>query len=88
MPSEIPRTPVESSLLHSVGYDEASTTLAVQFHKDVPSGRVYHYDGVSPEDFAAMTGAESIGRHFLKHVKPAFPAEKIDKPADDESGGD
>lgn len=66
----IKRTPVKSSNVKSVGYDEASQTLAVEF----AGGGVYHYAGVSPKDHAALTKAESVGKHIAAHIRPKFKA--------------
>ena len=67
------RTPVESSNLKSVGYDPGSKKMHVGFH----TGAVYEYDGVEPEDHEAMMNAESIGKHFNKHVRMNFPYRRI-----------
>ena len=57
--------PVKSSQIRSIGYDEASKTLAIQFN----SGHVYHYDKVPKEVYDGFGKAESIGKYFGKHVK-------------------
>jgi len=62
---------VESSQIHAIGHHPESNTLAIQFKsKDGGPGSVYHYDNVTAADFAAFKGAESIGSHFYKHIKP------------------
>jgi hypothetical protein len=75
-----PQTPkiamdsVDSSQIHSVGYDPATETLAVRF-KDSKTGvptSLYHYASVTPANFEALKGAGSIGTHLYKHIKP-FP---------------
>lgn len=75
---------VESSRIHSLGFDEATGTLAIRF-KDratsVPTS-LYHYSNVTTEDWEALHGAESIGSHFYKHIKPfkeRFPYVCIEK---------
>ncbi|HXC40159.1 MAG TPA: KTSC domain-containing protein [Burkholderiales bacterium] len=55
-----------SSLLTHHGYDAATKTLAVTFKH---GGTTYHYANVSPEQYAALTGADSIGKHFAAHIK-------------------
>jgi hypothetical protein len=68
-------TPVESSQIHSVGYDQATQTLAVRFHgKKKPDGsredgQLYHYDGVPPEKHGELMAAKSKGSHFAVHIK-------------------
>lgn len=47
------RTPVISSDLQSVGYDEATCTLEIQFH----SGGVYQYSRVSQSVYQGLMGA-------------------------------
>lgn len=78
---------VESSQIHSIGHDAETGTLAVRFKgKDGAPTSLYHYSNVTAEDFAAFRGAESIGSHFYKHIKPfseKYPYERIEaKPAD------
>lgn len=76
MSTAIPLQTIKSSQLDSIGHDPATNTLAVQFKpgkaaaaKGEP-GPVYHYANVTAEDFAAMSGAESIGSHFYREIKP------------------
>ncbi|NML34547.1 KTSC domain-containing protein [Paraburkholderia antibiotica] len=75
---------VKSSQIHSIGYDPASQTLAVRFKDratDEPTS-LYHYSGVTPANFDALKGAESIGSHFYKHIKPhkeRFPYVCVEK---------
>lgn len=65
-PTLPPLKETTSKMLHSYGYDPEAGVLAVKFH----NGGVYTYPGVSPEQFAALEGAESIGGHFAKHIRP------------------
>jgi hypothetical protein len=74
--SAISLLPVQSSQIFAIGHDPATNTLAIQFKAkdgarhggDVP-GSIYHYANFTAEDFAALSGAESIGSHFHKHIK-------------------
>lgn len=75
---------VKSSQIHSIGYDPASQTLAVRFKDRTTGGptSLYHYSGVTPANFDALKGAESIGSHFYKHIKPhtgRFPYVCVEK---------
>jgi len=80
------RQPVKSSQLAAIGYDPISQTLEVEFTPtkkqtaaDQP-GSIYQYTGVAPGDAARLTEAESIGSHFIKHIKAdpeRFPFKKI-----------
>lgn len=63
------RTPVKSSNVDSVGYDEATKTLEIQY-KGKPSkpGGIYQYAGVEPQTHLDLMGAESIGKFVRKSV--------------------
>lgn len=77
---QIEMIPVTSSQITHLGHDPATKTLAIRFPSKTGSGSLYHYKNVSAEDFAAFIGAESIGSHFGKHIKPhsdKYPYTKI-----------
>jgi len=61
----IQRSPVRSSALRSVGYDEQQQTLEIEF----TSGAVYRYFDVPPEVYRGLMAAESHGRYFHQHVR-------------------
>ncbi len=65
-------TPVTSSSIDSVGYDEATRTMHVQF----ASGATYEYPGIDPEDHRALIEAKSIGSHFAKNIRPNYTGRK------------
>lgn len=69
------RKEVESKLLKSIEYDATTKTLEVQFSK---SGAVYQYTGIEPEIYQEMVASASLGSYFLKQIKPAFPAKRMD----------
>jgi len=72
---------VKSSQLHAIGYDATNKTLAVKFK----NGGEYHYSNVEPEAFAALKSAESVGKHFGKHIRAnaaKYPHKKIEKKAE------
>lgn len=60
-------TPVESNQIDSIGYDEATQTLAVQFKRGARA--IYHYPGVTAKQWADFQAAESKGTHFGQHFK-------------------
>jgi hypothetical protein len=64
MPSNIPRQPVQSSNIKSIGHD-GDKTLSVEFK----NGGVYHYHDVTPAQHAALVGADSVGGHFHSNIK-------------------
>ncbi len=81
IPLAIALMPVESSQIAAIGHDAATSTLAIQFKNKAGAGSVYHYQNFTAELFAAFAGAESIGSHFGKHIKPfaeKFPFTKIE----------
>jgi hypothetical protein len=70
-------TPVRSSTLQAVAYDEASRTLFVQFR----SSATYEYRDVPPETYGAMLAAHSIGRYFTAKIRDHFSTVKLDSAA-------
>lgn len=68
------RKPVSSSNLRSVGYDEASSTLEIEFH----SGGIYQYDSVPICIYDGLMAPGSKGRFFEAHIKKAgFNCRKV-----------
>lgn len=67
-------SPVKSSQVASIGYDNASKTLAVTFK----SGGTYHYHDVSSDQFAGLQKAESAGKYLGQHIKPKHKFTRID----------
>lgn len=59
------RDPVVSSNVASVGYDEESGTLEVEFH----NGSVYQYFDVPNAIYAGLISADSVGGFLAAHVK-------------------
>lgn len=62
------RMPVSSSNLISVGYDEPSLTLEVEF-KD---GALYQYFDVPASVHLELLGAGSIGQYFAQNVRNTY----------------
>jgi len=52
------REPVSSNAVVSIGYDEDTNTLEVEYRH----GHVYQYAHVSPDEHEALINAPSIGR--------------------------
>ena len=68
------RIAVSSSTVASVGYDEPSSTLEVEFK----SGGVYQYFGVPRRHFEALTSPSgSVGSYLARHVKGAYRYRKL-----------
>jgi len=67
------RLPVSSSNIVSVGYDQSSETLEVEFIK---SG-VYQYYNVPLFQYERMMSADSIGTFFNAEIKNSYPCAKL-----------
>lgn len=74
------RKPVKSSTIKSIGYHLETRVLEVEFL----SGKVYRYADVSPEKHAEFIAAESIGKHFGKHIRPQHTAKVVESEKKDE----
>lgn len=67
------RTPVESSMIASVGYDPVADVLEVEFN----SGGIYQYGEVSEETWRELMAAESKGRYMLDHIIDQYPYARL-----------
>ena len=65
------RTPVASSSLRSVGYDDGA--LEIEFR----SGGVYRYADVPRETYEGLLGARSHGSYFHEHVRSQYDYHRI-----------
>jgi hypothetical protein len=70
---EIPRVPVDSTALASVGYDPGLSVLDIEFE----DGSIYRYDAVPAEVHDALLTAESLGAYFNSHIKPVYDFREI-----------
>lgn len=68
------RQRVDSSAISSVGYDERSSTLEVEFR----SGAVYDYHDVPPKVWKELLGAPSKGRFFSRSLRGRYPFTRRD----------
>lgn len=62
------RTPINSTNIRAVGYDEATQLLEIEFH----TGRVYRYSSVPPYVYAGLIKAESHGKYFQTHISNMY----------------
>ena len=69
----VEKLPVKSRILRSVGYDESTKTLEIEFQ----TGLVYQYAGVPPKVYADLMHSEAIGKYFSEKVRPRFPAKQV-----------
>ena len=67
------RTAVSSSMVLSLGYDEASQTLEVEFNSNL----VYQYYNVPSVVFEQMMASESVGKFINSQGKPNFPSSRV-----------
>ena len=67
------RQPVKSRILRSVGYDDSTKILEIEFH----TGLVYQYSGVSPKVYKDLMHSGEIGKYFSEKVRPKFPAKQV-----------
>jgi predicted dinucleotide-binding enzyme len=69
----IPRVPVESSALRSVGYDDDLAVLEIEF----VSGEVYRYHAVPRAVHRELMDAESRGRYFVERIRDVYPTARV-----------
>jgi hypothetical protein len=71
---EIVRVIVVSSMIKSVGYRAADSTLEVEFQ----SGAVYRYADVPGYVFDEMVESESVGKAYNRYVKDRYTFTKVE----------
>lgn len=59
---------VESTVIHSIGYDEIERILEVRFH----DGDTYRYLDVPPEVVYELLEAESKGEYFTTYIRDTY----------------
>jgi len=69
---ELMRTPVDSSLLSSIGYS-IDATLELEFR----SGAIYRYFVVPQTIFEGLIAAESKGAYFNRNVRNRFRYQRL-----------
>lgn len=62
------RTPVASTSIRSVGYDDEDDRLEIEFH----SGGVYQYLDVPERVYTDLLGADSRGRYFHDEIRGQY----------------
>jgi hypothetical protein len=67
------RKRVNSSSIRSVGYDERSRTLEIEFS----DGRIIQYSGVPAEIHRRLVSAPSIVSYFRDNVEESFTAKRV-----------
>lgn len=66
-------TPVSSSNILSVGYDNENQIVFVQFL----NGSVYIYKGVPIHEYENLRDAPSVGSYLHRNFKNVYPYERI-----------
>jgi hypothetical protein len=67
------RKRVNSSNIRSVGYDDKTRTLEIEF----TNGSVYQYSKVPPEIFRRAMSASSIGSYFKDNIEEDYSCKRI-----------
>lgn len=67
------RIGVTSSNVCSIGYDEDTATLEVEFN----SGAVYQYFGVPLEEHEGLMNSDSKGKYLNANIKPRYSVSKL-----------
>ncbi|OXS19624.1 KTSC domain-containing protein [Pseudomonas rhodesiae] len=67
------RSPVSSSNVESVGYDEDSETLEVEFK----NGTLYQYFDVPQSAFSGLVNADSVGSYLAENIKGVYRYSRV-----------
>jgi hypothetical protein len=70
---KIPRHPIQSSVLRSIGYDGAHAVLEVEFVTKL----VYRYHAVPQRAWRELMGAGSKGSYFNNHIRDKYPTSRV-----------
>ena len=76
-------TPVKSSNIISVGYDETTSSLYVNY----PSG-TYKYDGIEKSVYESLLASPSKGRFMSENIKGRYNYSMVDSDEEDEDEDD
>jgi hypothetical protein len=69
----VERLAVKSRILRSVGYNDSTKVLEIEFH----TGLVYQYSGVPPKVYADLMHSGEIGKYFSEKVRPKFQTKQV-----------
>lgn len=64
---------VNSSMIRSIGYDQNSSTLQVEFN----SGVTWQYYDFNESEWLQFQNAESIGKYFNANIRDRYQGSKI-----------
>ena len=71
--TSVERQPVKSRILRSVGYDDTTKILEIEFQ----TGLVYQYSGVPPKVYKDLMHSAEIGKYFSDKVRPLFQTKQV-----------
>lgn len=63
--TNIKRQPVKSTNIKSMGYDEKSRTVEIEFHK----GAIWQYSPIMPKAWQEFSNADSKGTYFAQYIR-------------------
>ena len=69
----VKRQTVQSRILRSVGYDDSTKILEIEFQ----TGLVYQYSGVPPKVSTDLLRSGEIGKYFSEKVRPRFQTKQV-----------
>lgn len=64
---------IDSEAFRTVGYDESTETLEIEFH----DGDIYQYYRVPPVVHRDLLRAPSSGQYFAFFIKPSYQFNKV-----------
>lgn len=67
-------TPVSSSNVAEIGYDEATQEVYVRFL----NGSLYVYKGVPSLEYQGLLNAPSVGSYLHRNFKNVYPYERVE----------
>ena len=67
------RLHVKSHILRSVGYDDSTKILEIEF----TSGLVYQYMGVVPKVYADFMHSGEMGKYFSEKIRTQFRTKQV-----------
>ena len=82
----VPMTECDSSQIAAHGFCAETQTLHPRFRNKTGVGATYTYANFTTDDYAAFTGAESLGKHFGQFIKretEKHPWTKLEAPKAD-----
>ncbi len=67
------RNAVKSRILRSVGYDDSTKILEIEFH----TGLVYQYLGVPSKVYTDLMRSGEVGKYFFEKVRTQFRTKQV-----------